>query len=90
LDPVLASTDQPYAYANDNPVNASDPSGLCTTDKYTLVSLEGPGNCDHYINAQLAQLSGTAQLIEQGTATMDMGLNQVLDDLGAGSDQAAI
>ena len=28
VDPALASTDQPYAYAGNDPVNGSDPSGL--------------------------------------------------------------
>ncbi len=28
VDPALASTDQPYAYATDNPVNQTDPTGL--------------------------------------------------------------
>jgi hypothetical protein len=32
VDPELAETDQPYAYAGDDPVNGSDPSGLdCTS-----------------------------------------------------------
>jgi RHS repeat-associated protein len=30
VDPALASTDQPYAYTSDDPVNDSDPSGQCT------------------------------------------------------------
>jgi hypothetical protein len=29
VDPDLAETDQPYAYAGDDPVNESDPSGMC-------------------------------------------------------------
>jgi hypothetical protein len=36
VDPDLAETDQPYAYASDDPVNNSDPSGLyCKNDPYT-------------------------------------------------------
>jgi RHS repeat-associated protein len=30
VDPAVSSTGDPYAYASDNPVNASDPSGLFT------------------------------------------------------------
>ncbi|MHB8319298.1 MAG: DUF6531 domain-containing protein [Acidimicrobiales bacterium] len=30
VDPALSSTNQPYQYANGDPVNNSDPSGLCT------------------------------------------------------------
>jgi RHS repeat-associated protein len=29
LDPALGSTGQPYSYANDDPVNVTDPNGLC-------------------------------------------------------------
>ncbi len=29
IDPLAAMTGQPYQYAGDDPVNASDPSGLC-------------------------------------------------------------
>ena len=34
VDPDLAETDQPYAYAGDDPVNEGDPSGLhkCNLD----------------------------------------------------------
>jgi len=34
VDPALAETDQPYAYASDDPVNEADPSGL--DSKYGL------------------------------------------------------
>jgi hypothetical protein len=32
VDPALAQTDQPYAYAGDDPVNEGDPSGLDTDE----------------------------------------------------------
>ncbi|MHB8319678.1 MAG: RHS repeat-associated core domain-containing protein [Acidimicrobiales bacterium] len=38
VDPAIASTNQPYSYANGDPVNNSDPSGL--------MSPSGPGTCD--------------------------------------------
>jgi RHS repeat-associated protein len=31
-DPALGYTNEPYAYAADNPENSADPSGLCETD----------------------------------------------------------
>jgi RHS repeat-associated protein len=31
IDPAVAQTNQPYAYVNDNPLNATDPLGLCST-----------------------------------------------------------
>ena len=30
VDPMVATTTAPYAYSTDDPVNASDPTGLCT------------------------------------------------------------
>jgi RHS repeat-associated protein len=30
VDPLVAETGQPYAYAGDDPINSSDPSGLCS------------------------------------------------------------
>ncbi len=29
IDPKVAQTDQPYVFTNDNPLNATDPLGLC-------------------------------------------------------------
>ena len=34
MDPDLAETDQPYAYAGDDPVNEADPTGLATQFPY--------------------------------------------------------
>jgi RHS repeat-associated protein len=33
VDPLVAETGQPFAYAGDDPVNASDPSGLCSSQE---------------------------------------------------------
>jgi RHS repeat-associated protein len=35
LDPLLDDTAQPYAYANDDPINESDPVGLCAGIPFT-------------------------------------------------------
>jgi hypothetical protein len=32
VDPLVAETGEPYGYAGDNPINSSDPSGLCAYD----------------------------------------------------------
>lgn len=33
VDPLVAATQQPYGYANDNPLNEVDPTGLCGSGK---------------------------------------------------------
>ncbi len=47
VDPDLAQTDQPYAYAGDDPVNSSDPSGYCSNSP-TGVCYEPGGGIDPY------------------------------------------
>ncbi len=37
VDPELATTGQPYSYANDDPVNGSDPSGACFEEQGNLL-----------------------------------------------------
>ncbi len=92
VDPALASTDQPYAYANDDPVNGSDPGGQCSTGTYILQGLEGSdqANCDHAIDAQLEAEADTAGLVKQDTRAVDTDINGLLNDLAASQDQAAI
>jgi RHS repeat-associated protein len=92
MDPAVASTDQPYAYAADDPVNASDPTGQCiTSDQDNLVGLEGGnGDCTHYIDAQLAQNAATAPLVEQDGVALDAGINQLLDTLGSSATETQI
>ena len=39
VDPDLAETDQPYAYAGDDPVNEGDPTRgprICSSDRWKL------------------------------------------------------
>jgi RHS repeat-associated protein len=42
VDPMLDTTGQPYSYAGDNPVNAADPGGKCSTQLGNGTS-ESPG-----------------------------------------------
>ncbi len=50
VDPALASTDQPYAYATDNPVSNSDPTGLYAYQYYwTLGGLGSPVSVFNYM-----------------------------------------
>src|SRR5206468_1776951 len=46
-DPITAITQQPYAYADDNPLNETDPSGLiggayCTTESDSPTCIRAP------------------------------------------------
>ena len=43
-DPLVALTGKPYAYAEDNPLNGGDPSGLCNANPFTG-SFWSEGNC---------------------------------------------
>jgi len=43
-DPLHAITEEPYAYTADDPVNGTDPSGLCNKDPFTG-SFWTSGNC---------------------------------------------
>jgi len=63
-DPLEGATGQAYAYAGDNPVNGSDPSGLCTFREggqtVTFAGLGGPGPCDEQFLARLRAEYGPA------------------------------
>jgi RHS repeat-associated protein len=81
VDPALASTGQPYAYANDNPVNGSDPSGNCSVPGSTvnLAGIEGSGPCDPTILADLEGKGSQAAGAVQGQqAAFTSALNEEL------------
>jgi hypothetical protein len=64
VDPLVDRTDQPYTYAGDDPVNVSDPSGLCN-DVQGVHVYDGP--CT---GVQLAQIRRAAvQARAAGVAT---------------------
>jgi RHS repeat-associated protein len=50
VDPDVAGTGQPYAYAGDDPVNEGDPSGLCACDE--------PGTAGSHPPLDGAQMAG--------------------------------
>ncbi|HEX9967958.1 MAG TPA: RHS repeat-associated core domain-containing protein [Solirubrobacterales bacterium] len=47
VDPLVAKTGEPYGYAADNPVNASDPAGLCQCE-IAEQAQDGPLGPDGY------------------------------------------
>ena len=56
VDPALATTGQPYAYANDNPVNFVDLSGLCSSWNIWCVVVQPVGSAikEHWRGALTA------------------------------------
>jgi len=57
VDPLVDETGQPYAYTGDDPVNAVDPTGLCSSNGIFLV----PGACDFTSRSWVAQTESTLQ-----------------------------
>jgi RHS repeat-associated protein len=71
IDPLVDSTRQPYAYVTDNPLNNSDPRGLCDQANYLqlifalgMVQFEGlVNNSASIFNAMINDPDLTGQLI---------------------------
>ena len=71
IDPLVATTGQPYQYAGDDPVNNSDPSGLCNSqgngnawDLFNPWSSNNPIRCSVQKNPN----SATTQILEANPA----------------------
>ncbi len=80
VDPLVDETGQPYAYTGDNPVNDTDPLGLCSTSGGTfLVS----GACDWTSKSWVNQTENTLQSQKGGGFSLTNGLKAVAD-YGAG------
>jgi RHS repeat-associated protein len=41
IDPKVATTNQPYVFTNDNPLNSTDPLGLCNRDSHGRCMVSG-------------------------------------------------
>ncbi len=62
VDPTVATTDRPYTYAGDDPVNQTDPSGECTGGNITCwlnnerwyLDAEGTGSTGHPLSGKQA------------------------------------
>ncbi len=59
VDPALDQTGQPYNYADDDPVNGSDPSGNCVFSGGQLPGVDGDGSCLDAIEQALTGSSST-------------------------------
>ena len=55
VDPLVDQTLQPYGYANENPANQDDPTGLWSCEN----PLSGPGLTQQEANAAVLQQCGT-------------------------------
>jgi hypothetical protein len=73
-------TGQPYAYTGDNPVNDTDPLGLCSTSGGTYLVA---GACDWTSRSWVSQTENTLQSQKGGGFSLTNGLKAVAD-YGAG------
>lgn len=85
-DPLEGTTGQAYAYASDNPVNGSDPSGLCTFREggqtVNFAGLGGPGPCDEQFLARLrAEHGPVSSAAGANTAGSERAIDATLGSL---------
>ena len=86
MDPLVDETGQPYAYSGDDPVNNTDPLGLCSTSGGTfLVS----GACHWTSRSWVSQTENTLQGQKGGGFSITNGLKAVAD-YGAGFGNAVV
>ena len=81
IDPVVAQTDQPYVFTNDDPLNAEDPLGLSWLDE----GPEGWGDINLYGAAGL----GDAGASSADSASEGTGSTSAPDLSGANSSTAS-
>jgi RHS repeat-associated protein len=86
VDPELTTTDQTYAYAGDDPVDASDPGGTCATaHNGDLPGIEGSGACDTAIeDAFTGRAMSVSTNVQTQLPALDQVLNDELDDAALG------
>jgi len=86
-DPLVATTGQPYAYAATDPLNLTDPSGLCDIALPFAGRVHVPGTADDpYLctdKAAQAVLTGLSNFNNSGLSTaVNTGFNQAVIGLG--------
>ena len=80
IDPAVASTNQPYVYTNDNPLNATDPLGLRSTTRRLIV-----GNSLVTVTVDVSgQLSVRKGSISVGMDGVTYSLHGVSETVGIG------
>jgi RHS repeat-associated protein len=62
-DPLVGITGQPYAYAGDDPVNSSDPTGLCVSTPFGCI---GPGPANGISGTVGSILNGVSGAAKEG------------------------
>jgi hypothetical protein len=78
-------TDAPYTYASDDPLNETDPTGLCGTSEYAVLcpqlalAAAGAGTGAGTLSA--AALLARAQLLQEAESATTIELGDVLDVL---------
>lgn len=59
VDPMVASTDQPYVFTNDNPLNSTDPLGLKGSPGTTCID-KTPAQCNAQVKKVIENLEKTS------------------------------
>lgn len=97
VDPLVNETDEPYAYADDDPVNASDPTGRCAVtippEAFTIAQLGLSGGCLFFDGGLLAPvcdfndaLNMTSDLYHQDPVALTLDSGSVLSGLSSDDD----
>lgn len=83
IDPLVQTTGQPYAYAGNDPVNGSDPSGLCLNSKGINVG----GACSAaqlaVMNQQLVQAEAQSAAADAAAAACTNAFTCAINDPSA-------
>jgi len=87
VDPLVAQTGQPYAYVGADPLNATDPAGLCDIALPVVGRVHVPGTANNpYLcsdKAAQAVLTGLSNVNNSGLSNdLNTGVNEAVIGLG--------
>jgi RHS repeat-associated protein len=88
VDPIVVTTDQPYAFVMGDPVNASDPTGLCNLPHSSVFLVPGPCEFSNINWVHQTEATVEAQGHSSGFSVTN-GLKAVAD-FGAGAANAIV